>query len=299
MITILGPTATGKTRLAANLAFSINGEVISSDSRQIYRHMDIGTGKDLDEFIVDGIQIPYHLINIADPGYEYSVFEYQTDFYNAYHKVINNGHQPILCGGSGLYIQSVLEGYKLLHVPPDQKLRNELEAKSDVQLNQILEGLTKLHNVSDTTSRKRTIRAIEIAMYNKYATVKENQYPPVQSKIFGVYFEREVIRQRITERLKHRLKNGMIEEVQSLIQSGISPEKLRYYGLEYKFVTMFLQGEISDKTMFEKLNIAIHQFAKRQMTWYRKMERDGHKIIWIDGSLSMDDKIQRILNDQY
>lgn len=298
LITILGPTATGKTRLAANLAIKLDGEVISADSRQIYRHMDIGTGKDLDDYLIDGIKVPYHLIDIADPGYEYNVFEYQHNFFKAWTHIVGRQKQPILCGGSGLYIQAVLEGYKLLRVPPDPQFRLKLEEYSNNELEQKLSKLTKLHNISDTSSRKRMIRAIEIAQFYKGKHTKEmNPYPPVASKIFGVYFDRDTIRQRITERLKFRLNNGMISEVESILASGITAEKLKYYGLEYKFITMYITGELSYKEMFEKLNIAIHQFSKRQMTWFRKMEKDGYHIKWIEGSLSLENKIGVIIND--
>lgn len=298
LITILGPTATGKTLLAANLAARLDGEVISADSRQIYRNMDIGTGKDLDDYIVNGIRVPYHLIDIVEPGYEYNVFEYQHHFYEVNNDIVKRQKQPILCGGSGLYIQAVLEGYKLLHVPPDPQLRQNLDALTNFELEQMLSALTKLHNVSDTSSRKRMIRAIEIGNYNNGKQTKEmNLYPAIDSKIFGVYFDRAIVRQRITERLKFRLNNGMIKEVESILNSGILPDKLKYYGLEYKFITMYILGELNFKEMFEKLNIAIHQFSKRQMTWFRKMEKDGFFIKWIEGSLTIDEKIEIILND--
>jgi tRNA dimethylallyltransferase len=298
LITILGPTATGKTQLAAHLAYRLDGEIISADSRQIYRNMDIGTGKDLADFTVNGKQIRYHLIDIVDPGYEFNVFEYQHHFNEAYNNILNRQKQPILCGGSGLYIQAVLEGYNLLHVPPDPELRLKLEDQTDIALEEMLSNLAKLHNVSDTSSRKRMIRAIEIGMYYKMNNIKEmNLYPPIDSKIFGVCFEREIVRQRITERLKFRLNHGMIKEVESILDSGISPDKLKYYGLEYKYITMFILEELTYNEMFERLNIAIHQFSKRQMTWFRKMEKDGFNIIWINGSLSLDEKIELILND--
>ena len=298
LITILGPTATGKTQLAAHLADRLDGEIISADSRQIYRSMDIGTGKDLDDYTVNGRRIPYHLIDIVDPGYEYNVFEYQHHFYEVYTDIVNRHKQPILCGGSGLYIQAVLEGYKLLHVPPDHELRLKLEQQTDKELEEMLSGLAKLHNVSDTSSRKRMIRAIEIGMYYKVHQIKEmNLYPPINSKIFGINLDRTIVRQRITDRLQFRLNNGMIKEVESILNSGISPDKLKYYGLEYKFITMFILGELSYKEMFSKLNTAIHQFSKRQMTWFRKMEKDGFYIKWIDGSQTIGNKIEVILND--
>jgi tRNA dimethylallyltransferase len=298
LITILGPTATGKTQLAAYIAIRLDGEVISADSRQIYRNMDIGTGKDLDDYIVNGKKVPYHLIDIMDPGYEFNVFEYQNHFHKAYTDILNRNKQPILCGGSGLYIQAVLQGYKLQHVPPDPELRLQLEEYSQYELEQILSKLTKLHNVSDTSSRKRMIRAIEIATYYKgNQSEKMNLYPAIDSKIFGVYYDRAIVRQRITERLKFRLNNGMIKEVELLLNSGITPDKLKYYGLEYKFITMFITGDLNYNEMVEKLNIAIHQFSKRQMTWFRKMEKDGYHIKWIDGSRSIEKKIEDIIND--
>jgi tRNA dimethylallyltransferase len=296
LITILGPTATGKTNLAAHLAAKLNGEVISADSRQVYRGMDIGTGKDLEDYVVNGVAVPYHLIDIADPGYEYNVFEYQHDFYKAYTDVLSRKKQPLLCGGSGLYIQSVLEGYRLLKVPADPQLRLKLEQHSDEELELMLQQLARLHNVSDTSSRKRMIRAIEIGMYYKKNSKKEmNLYPPVKSKLFGIRLDRDAVRNRITSRLKFRLQNGMIEEVETLLAKGIMPEKLKYYGLEYRFITMHVTGEIDYKEMFEKLNIAIHQFSKRQMTWFRKMEREGYQINWIDGTLSNENKMEAII----
>lgn len=297
LITILGSTATGKTQLAAHLSILLDGEIISADSRQIYRQMDIGTGKDLGEYIINGINIPYHLIDIHDPGYEYNVFEYQHDFFKAYSNIVSQNKPAILCGGSGLYIQAVLEGYNLLRVPPNQQRRSELEEFLDNELEQILNNLTTLHNISDTSSRKRMIRAIEIGEFYKDGQNKDmNKYPPIDSKIFGIFFEREMIRQKITERLKLRLKSGMIKEVEFLLSLGISADKLKYYGLEYKFLTMFITGELTYKEMFDKLNIAIHQFSKRQMTWFRKMEREGFDIKWIDGSLSLESKISLIVN---
>lgn len=294
---ILGCTATGKTNIAANLASHISGEIISADSRQVYRGMDVGTGKDLSEFNVNGNTIPYHLIDIVDAGEEYNVFEFQKDFLKAYADIQQQNHQAILCGGTGMYLEAVLKGYRLIEIPDDNKLRRSLQNKSDKELLELLQSYKELHNTTDSIERDRIVRAIEIAEFEQKNEALINDYPKINSRLFGIQFEREVLKERITTRLKHRLKHeGMIEEVEGLIQSGVAPEKLKFYGLEYKLITQFILGEIDRQEMFNKLNIAIHQFSKRQATWFRKMERNGFEINWIDGNLPLNEKVDFILN---
>jgi len=295
LITILGPTATGKTALAANLASVINGEIISADSRQIYRGMNIGTGKDLADYFVNSKQIPYHLIDIANPGYRYNVFEFLGDFSSAFKGITNEGHTPILCGGTGMYLDAVLRDYNLGKVNENEQLRKQMASLSHEELITKLVTYGPLHNVSDTLDRERLIRSIEIADYQAKHTEITLNLPTFSSIVFGINFDREIIRARITKRLKTRLNEGMIQEVKKLLASGITPEQLMYYGLEYKFVTLFVTGEITSINMFEKLNIAIHQFAKRQMTWFRRMEKKGIEINWVDGTNNLDDKISIIL----
>ncbi|MDL2315262.1 tRNA (adenosine(37)-N6)-dimethylallyltransferase MiaA, partial [Bacteroidales bacterium OttesenSCG-928-C19] len=292
MITILGPTACGKTNLAVYVANMLDGEIISADSRQVYRGMDIGTGKDLDEYTLNGKQIPYHLIDICEPGEEYNVFRFQKDFLTSYSRITEKGKMPILCGGTGFYIESVLKGYHLHEVPENQELRNELNEKTVEELIETLSSLRKLHNTTDIIDRQRLIRAIEIESFKK--DIQTDDFPKIDSVIFGINYDREKVRQRITERLRTRLQTGMIEEVEGLINSSVSPEKLLFYGLEYKYVTLYLQNQLSYDEMFRLLNIAIHQFAKRQMTWFRKMERSGINIHWIDGELSIERKLEEI-----
>ena len=303
MITILGPTASGKTPVAARLAMEIGGEVISADSRQVYRRMDIGTGKDLEDYMVsqrDGsFVIPYHLIDIREPGTKYNLFEYQQDFFDAYQDIRSRGKVPILCGGTGLYIEAVLKGYHLSPVPQNQELRDRLEGKTLVELTQMLTELkqktgSNMHNTTDVDSCQRAIRAIEIETYNIEHPTPRRELPPVDSIIIGIDIDRELRREKITRRLKARLDEGMVDEVKALLDEGISPEDLIYYGLEYKFVTEYLMGNTSYDEMFTRLEIAIHQFAKRQMTWFRGMERRGFKINWIDATLPMDEKIEII-----
>jgi tRNA dimethylallyltransferase len=300
LITILGHTAAGKTSVATNLASRINGEIISGDSRQVYRGMDLGTGKDLEDYIVEGKEIPYHLIDIADPGYEYNVYEFQHDFFKAFGDIVNRGAFPVLCGGTGLYVESVIRGYDLPYVPANEELRATLKSRSLEELTDILKSYRELHNTSDTETIRRAIRAIEIEEYLKNNPPKESEkLPAINSLIIGVKYNREVRRQRITERLKQRIEEGMIEEVKGLIDSGVDPDKLIYYGLEYKYLTLHVMGELSKEEMFDKLNIAIHQFAKRQMTWFRRMERNGIKINWLpeEGDLSTKiDYIQQLMN---
>lgn len=293
MLTILGPTATGKTALAAAVAAQVNAEVISADSRQVYRGMDLGTGKDLDDYVVDGAAVPFHLIDIVDPGYEYNVYEFKRDFYNAYTDISQRGKRVILCGGTGMYIEAVLGKYRLESVSVNKSLRKMLEGKSMEELTQQLESMKKLHNHSDTVTRERLVRAIEIEEY--YLHNSSEQEPEIPSVIVGVDLDRQVIRERITNRLHTRLEEGMVEEVQKLLDSGVDSQKLTYYGLEYKFITWHLLGLISYEEMVRRLNIAIHQFAKRQMTWYRRMQRKGFVINWVDGLLPMEERAAEVI----
>ena len=295
MLTILGPTAGGKTSLAARMAYILEGEIISADSRQVYRGMDLGTGKDLDDYIVEGKQIPYHLIDIVETGYKYNVYEYQKDFLEAYSEIKKRKKFPVFCGGSGMYLDAVLKGYKLIPVPANNQLRNELENKSSEELITILKSFKKIHNTSDTNSRKRVIRAIEIETFYDESKDVDDYFPKINSLLVGVKFDRDSRRRRITDRLKQRLDEGMIDEVKRILDSGVSPENLIYYGLEYKYLTQYVIGEITFEEMFKQLETAIHQFAKRQMTWFRGMERKGFKIHWLDGYASMKEKTDRVL----
>lgn len=296
LITILGPTASGKTPLAAALAYQLDTEIISGDSRQIYRRMDLGTGKDLEDYTVNGRQIPYHLIDIVEPGYKYNVFEYQRDFLNAYSQVRLKEKLPILCGGTGMYIESVLKGYRLLPVPENPELRDSLAGKSLEDLIRLLSTYKKLHNSTDVDTVKRAIRAIEIEEYYKQQSPEYREFPQINSLIVGVDIERELRREKISRRLKQRLDEGMVDEVKALLDSGIPSEDLIYYGLEYKYLTLYVLGELSFDEMFHQLEIAIHQFAKRQMTWFRGMERRGFTIYWLDACLPMEDKVEKIIN---
>jgi tRNA dimethylallyltransferase len=296
LITILGPTATGKTGLAAHLAARINGEIISADSRQIYRGMDLGTGKDYADYYVDGVEIPSHLVDIEDAGVHYNVFRFQTDFIRVFDEIQSRDKFPVLCGGSGLYIEAVLKNYRLIEVPPNKILRKKLEGKTLLELTEILKNLKpKLHNHTDVETDRRAIRAIEIEMYYSENPEFDSSYPEIKSLNIGIDFDRDLRRQRITTRLKQRLDEGMLEEVQKLLNSGLTPDQLIYYGLEYKFLTLHLIGELTYEEMFRQLEIAIHQFAKRQMTWFRGMEKRGTKIHWIDGGLGMEEKVGEIL----
>jgi len=296
MITILGPTASGKTPLAAALAQRVDGEIISADSRQVYRRMDIGTGKDLEDY--QGV--PYHLIDICEPGTKYNLFQYQLDFMDAYNDIMSRGKQPILCGGTGLYIEAVLKGYRLSPVPQNPELRQQLEGKSLEELTQMLTELkakngSTMHNTTDVDSAQRAIRAIEIEEYNLHTPTPRRELPPIDSLIIGVSIDREARRQKITNRLKARLDGGMVDEVRALLDEGIPADDLIYYGLEYKFVTEYLIGRTTYDEMFQRLEIAIHQFAKRQMTWFRGMERRGFTIHWIDALQPMEQKVAQIL----
>ena len=300
MITILGPTASGKTTLAAHLAAKTGAEIISADSRQVYRGMDIGTGKDLADYVVDGKKIPYHLIDICEPGTKYNLFRYQEDFLNAYEDIRNRGVKPILCGGTGLYIEAVLKGYSLSPVPQNAELRERLAGKSLEELTAMLVELKKktgstMHNRSDVDTAQRAIRAIEIEEHNLNNPMPERECPPIDSLIIGVDIDRDERRRKITNRLKARLEDGMVEEIQGLLHRGIPAEDLIYYGLEYKFVTEYVTGKLTYDEMFRQLEIAIHQFAKRQMTWFRGMERRGFHIHWLDASKPIDDKVMAIM----
>ena len=300
MITILGPTASGKTTLAAHLAAKTGAEIISADSRQVYRGMDIGTGKDLADYVVDGKKIPYHLIDICEPGTKYNLFRYQEDFLNAYEGIRNRGVKPILCGGTGLYIEAVLKGYSLSPVPQNAELRERLAGKSLEELTAMLVELKKktgstMHNRSDVDTAQRAISAIEIEEHNLNNPMPERECPPIDSLIIGVDIDRDERRRKITNRLKARLEDGMVEEIQGLLRRGIPAEDLIYYGLEYKFVTEYVTGKLTYDEMFRQLEIAIHQFAKRQMTWFRGMERRGFHIHWLDASKPIDDKVMAIM----
>ena len=300
MITILGPTASGKTDLAAHLAARFNAEIISADSRQVYRGMDIGTGKDLADYTVEGHAIPYHLIDICEPGTKYNLFRYQQDFLDSYEDIRSRGVLPILCGGTGLYIEAVLKGYSLSPVPQNPELRKELEEKSLEELTAMLVELKKknhsvMHNKTDVDSCQRAIRAIEIETYNLTKPTEERQCPPIESLIIGVDIDRDMRRKKITNRLKARLEE-MVGEIEGLLKQGIPAEDLIYYGLEYKFLTEYLIGKLSYNEMFRQLEIAIHQFAKRQMTWFRGMERRGFTIHWVNAAQKMEDKVEEILN---
>ena len=296
LITILGPTASGKTAVAAKVASLLNGEVISADSRQVYRDMNLGTGKDYADYIVDGQTIPYHLIDIVDAGYEYNVYEYQKDFLRVFADLLSREKLPVMCGGSGLYLDAILKNYKLIRVPVNEPLRESLDDKLLWELSDILRGYKNyLHNQTDTESSKRALRAIEIEEYYLTHPEIETGMPEINSLVVGVEYERMARRKRITGRLKQRLKEGMLDEVQHLLDGGLTPDQLTYYGLEYKYMTLHLTGKITYQEMFDGLNVAIHQFAKRQMTWYRRMEKQGIEIHWLDGYMPMDEKIEKIL----
>lgn len=298
LLTILGPTASGKTTLAAHLAYALHGEIISADSRQVYRGMTIGTGKDLSDYTVEGTQIPYHLIDICAPGTKYNLFEYQRDFLRAYEDIQRRGMQPVLCGGTGLYIEAVLRGYQLSPVPQNPTLRAQLEGKTLDELTEILTDLkaknhSTMHNRTDVDSCQRAIRAIEIEEYNLHTPTENRQVPPIPSTIIGTWVDRDTRRARITRRLRQRLDEGMADEVRTLLRQ-VSAEDLMYYGLEYKFVTEYVLGQTTYDEMFSRLEIAIHQFAKRQMTWFRGMERRGLTIHWVDTQQPMADQVSEV-----
>ena len=291
LIAILGPTASGKTTLAAALAAELDTEIISADSRQVYRRMDLGTGKDLDDYVVDGRRVPYHLIDIAEPGTKYNLFEYQRDFRQAYDGIRARGRLPIVCGGTGLYLEAVLRGYRLLPVPENPALRAALADKTLDELTELLKSYKTLHNTTDVDTPKRAIRAIEIEEYYRHAPVEERPFPQLDSLIVGISIERDERRRRISQRLRQRLDEGMVDEVRRLLDEGIAPEDLTYYGLEYKYLTLYATGRLAYDEMVRGLETAIHQFAKRQMTWFRGMERRGFTIHWIDASLPTADKV--------
>lgn len=295
LVTILGPTACGKTTLAVALADRLQTAVISADSRQVYRSMDLGTGKDLNEYTVDGREIPYHLIDIVDAGYKYNVFEYQRDFLRVYEDLCAEGKMPVLCGGTGMYLESVLRGYRLVEVPEDKELRVSLADKSLDELTEILRGYKQLHNTTDVDTCKRAIRAIEIEEYYRANNVNVREFPTIKSLTIGLDVSRELRRERISRRLRERLEQGMVDEVRGILASGVAPEDLIYYGLEYKFLTMYVIGELTYDEMVSQLEIAIHQFAKRQMTYFRGMERRGVSIHWLDAELPTEEKVEQIL----
>lgn len=296
MVTILGATASGKTEVAVNLAFRLKGEVISADSRQIYREMDLGTGKDLEEYKVNGLDIPHHLIDIAEAGYQYNVFEFQRDFLKAYQEIRNRDRFPIMCGGSGMYLEAVLKGYRLIQVPVNKSRRVELQQMTIEALAGILRGYKSLNNNSDIENKKRAIRAIEIEEYCRINPDVDLSFPETNSLIVGVKYDRDSRRERITARLQQRIDHGMITEVEQLLAKGLKPDELIYYGLEYKFITLYLTGQLKYQEMYNGLNTAIHQFAKRQMTWFRKMEREGFEINWLDGDLPLEEKTDKIIH---
>lgn len=295
IITVLGHTAAGKTSFAAHLAFAVRGEIISADSRQVYRRMDIGTGKDYADYLVNDYRVPVHMIDILDAGEEYNVYLFKRDFLQVFADISERGVLPVLCGGTGLYLESVLRNYRLLNVPLNPGLREKLEAKSDMELAGILKLYVPPHNTTDTAYRKRLIRAIEIAKYQSAQGVKAADGRELSPLVLGIRFERSLRRERITQRLRMRMQEGMVEEVEALLSRGVSAEKLDYYGLEYRFVSKYLLNELSYEEMFHKLNTAIHQFAKRQMTYFRGMERRGIQIHWLDGTLSMEEKMNRAM----
>ncbi|TVQ17301.1 MAG: tRNA (adenosine(37)-N6)-dimethylallyltransferase MiaA [Bacteroidetes bacterium] len=294
LIVITGPTATGKTRLAAELAYDLDAEIIGADSRQVYTGMDIGTGKDLADYVVEGKIIPSHLVDRVEPGYEFNVFEFQEEFFKAFQHIRKRGKQAIMCGGTGMYIEAALASYKMLKVPENKALRKKLETLTHQELVEKLETLRPLHNTTDITLRDRLIRAIEIESYQQAHMEEKVAAPDFSHIIFALNFPRDVIRERITQRLRTRLENGMVDEIQKLLKTGLKPEQLTFYGLEYKYITLYVTGEITWDEMFTKLNTAIHQFAKRQMTWFRRMEKNGFQIHWIDGMLDNSKKIEII-----
>ncbi len=295
LITVLGPTACGKTRLAVALADRIGGEILSADSRQVYRGMDIGTGKDLADYVINGHTIPYHLIDIAEPGSKYNVYEFQGDFLNAYQEVKDRGAQPVMCGGTGLYLESVLRGYRLIPVPENPELRRSLEGKTLAVLTEILKGYKTLHNTTDVDTTKRAIRAIEIEECYRNTPVEAGKFPDIKSLNIGIDISRDMRRELISSRLEKRINEGMVDEIKGLLARGIPAEDLIYYGLEYKYVTLYVTGQLEYKYLLQELEVAIHQFAKRQMTWFRGMERRGIKIEWIPFEWSMQDKVDRIV----
>lgn len=299
ILVITGPTATGKTRLAALVADRMGGEVISADSRQVYRGMDIGTGKDLSDYTVDGRRVPVHMVDIVDAGYRYNVYEYQRDFLRVFEDMSVRCVFPVVCGGSGMYVDSIVSGYRLVQVPVNAQLRALLAGRSLEELTEILSQYKSLHNKTDVDTVKRAIRAIEIADYYSHHPVDERPFPVRNPLVIAVFVDRETRRKHISERLRSRLEEGMIEEVQRLLVGGIHPDDLIYYGLEYKYITLYLMNRLSREEMVQKLEVEIHRFAKRQMTWFRGMERRGIAINWIDGSMSDPEKTAYIVAKLY
>lgn len=295
LVTILGPTACGKTSLAVALAHRLQTAVISADSRQVYRSMDLGTGKDLDEYVYQGCEVPYRLIDIVDAGYKYNVFEFQRDFLKAFEELRAQGQLPVMCGGTGMYLESVLRGYRLVEVPENKELRESLADKSLEELTTILSNYKQLHNTTDVDTCKRAIRAIEIEEYYRVNEVNIREFPEIKSLTIGLDVSRELRRERITRRLHERLAEGMVDEVRGILDTGVAPEDLIYYGLEYKYLTLYVIGELTYDEMVSQLEIAIHQFAKRQMTYFRGMERRGVPICWIDATLSTEEKVEAIM----
>ena len=296
MVTILGPTASGKTEVAVNLAYKLKGEIISADSRQIYCGMDLGTGKDIEEYCIEGTDVPYHLIDIAEAGYQYNVFEFQRDFLKVYQSIREKGSFPVMCGGSGMYLEAILKGYRLIQVPVNEEQRARLQLLTLEELTEILRQYKSLNNTSDTENKKRAIRAIEIEEFCASHPETDLSFPAINSMIIGVKYDRASRRSRITSRLKQRLDNGMVEEVEKLLADGLKPDELTYYGLEYKYLTQYVTGQLTFDEMFNSLNTAIHQFAKRQMTWFRKMEREGFEIRWLDGFMPTNEKTDKIIS---
>jgi tRNA dimethylallyltransferase len=282
MIVLLGPTACGKTKLAVQLAAALNGEILSADSRQVYKGMDVGTGKDLAEYTLGNQVIPYHLIDIVEAGYKYNVYEFQRDFLVVWEEMVKRGKQPVLCGGTGLYLEAVLKGYRLFPVPPNPALRQTLEQKPLAELTELLAGYKQLHNTTDVDSVKRAVRALEIEQFYADNEASANSFPTIPSVVFGLNIDREERRKRISDRLRARLQEGLVEEVQGLLDRGISADDLIYYGLEYKYVSLYLLKKLTYIELVSQLEIAIHQFAKRQMTWFRGMERRGIRINWLE-----------------
>jgi len=297
MITILGTTATGKTRLAVEVARRLDGEILSADSRQVYRRMDIGSGKDLSEYGTGPDAVPYHLIDIVEPGTEFNIFEYQNAFLAAYSDIISRGKTAVFCGGSGMYLDAVINRYRLVKVDPDPALRAILEKESDEQLVARLTQLKPLHNTTDTTDRERLYRAIEIAIHSMVAPDDEGEFPAIETTIFGLQTERDILKERIQRRLKERMQNGMAEEIEGLLNSGLTPEQLDFYGLEYRYVTQYVTGKLEKDEMVETLGKEIYQFARRQMKWFRRMERKGTKIIWLNAEEDNVEKIIRYLQE--
>jgi len=294
LLTILGPTACGKTSFATRLAYELEGEILSADSRQVYRGMDIGTGKDLADYTVKGKEIPYHLIDIADAGAKYNVYEFQHDFLDAYNGIVDRGATPIMCGGTGLYLESVIRGYRLSPVPQNPELRERLAGKTLAELTDILKGYKQLHNTTDVDSAQRAIRAIEIEDYYQHTPLDDREFPEIESLNIGLDINRDLRREKISKRLRSRLDEGMVDEIRGIIDNGVSPDDLIYYGLEYKFVTMYVIGQLTYDEMVTQLEIAIHQFAKRQMTWFRGMERRGVEIHWLSCDVPTEERIDMV-----